>query len=131
MPYYTELNYANDRRNCERDKVPTVWIDDCTEVELPTKWEVCPVCNGEGKHVNPSIDCNGLTASDFAEDPDFYDSYMSGTYDVPCNKCGGRTTARVVDWDMLTPELREAYERQLDEEAAMYAEHMGELRMGA
>ncbi len=126
-----EMNFANDPRNCERDKVPTVYLDDNTKVELPTTWGVCLVCNGEGKHVNPSIDCGGLTRDDFNEDPDFLDDYLEGYYDVTCNKCGGRTTVRVVDWDAMTPELREAYESKLEAEAELRAEHLAELRMGA
>jgi hypothetical protein len=53
------------------------------------KWIVCPVCRGEGKVVNPSIDCNGLSASDFREDPDFAEAYWSGDYDVACAGCRG------------------------------------------
>ena len=58
------------------------------------KWIVCPVCEGEGKTVNPAIDCNGLTAEDSREDPDFAESYMSGMYDITCQGCQGK---RVVD----------------------------------
>lgn len=48
------------------------------------------LCRGRGKHVNPAIDCGGIPASDFAEDPDFAESYFRGHYDVPCAACGGR-----------------------------------------
>lgn len=54
---------------------------------------VCPTCEGRGSHVNPGIDAEGLSAEDFAEDPDFEESYFRGDYDVPCAECGG---ARVV-----------------------------------
>jgi len=129
------MNYAADPRNCEQAKKPVLFLDDgpgkYKQVELPTKWEVCPICDGEGKHVNPSIDCGGLTADDFAEDPDFMDEYMSGTYDVACNYCCGRTTVLAVDWDALTPDQANAYNQQLDDERATRAEHQAELRMGA
>ena len=52
-------------------------------------WTICPACEGEGKTVNPSIDANGLTAEDFADDPDFADDYRNGRYDVACRACGG------------------------------------------
>ena len=88
-----ERNYANDARvTATLAEVPTLHGR-----PLPHRWEVCPLCNGEGKHVNPSIDCNGLTAEDFDEDPDFAEDYMSGMYDVQCRQCGGRTTVPVVD----------------------------------
>ena len=58
--------------------------------EVPMEWGVCPTCQGEGKHVNPSIDAHGLSAEDFAEDPEFAEDYMRGTYDVPCHECQGQ-----------------------------------------
>lgn len=122
------LNYARDHRNRRGPRL-VVEIDE-VEHELPTKWEVCSVCDGEGKHVNPSIDCNGLSAEDFDEDPDFAEAYFDGAYDVPCNRCNGRSTERVVDWDKVPPELRAAYERQAREEADYQAERWAEIRMG-
>jgi hypothetical protein len=76
-----------------------VYDDDDTELEvvLPAHWEVCGTCEGRGSHVNPSIDCNGLSAEDFAEDPDFAEEYMSGRFDVTCYGCNGRTTELVID----------------------------------
>jgi hypothetical protein len=48
-----------------------------------------PCLRGEGTCVNPNIDANGLTAEDFAEDPDFAEDYFGGVYDVRCAACGG------------------------------------------
>lgn len=61
---------------------------------MKTKWTVCPVCDGEGKTVNPAIDSHGLTAEDFNEDPDFSEDYKSGLYDITCRGCDGQ---RVVE----------------------------------
>jgi len=47
------------------DRNMTAFVD---EMEVPIHYVVCPTCNGRGKHVNPSIDCNGLTAEDFEQD---------------------------------------------------------------
>lgn len=58
------------------------------------RWIICPACDGEGTCVNPNIDANGLTAEDFAEDPDFSENYMSGLYDVTCGACHGRGSIR-------------------------------------
>lgn len=129
------LNYARDPRNCELAKPPVLYFvddDGCdSEIELPTKWAVCPVCKGKGKHVNPAIDCCGLTSEDFCEDEEFGQDYMEGVYDVPCNSCGGRTTVQAVDWDALTAEQREAYEEQLREEDNYRACYLAEVRAGA
>lgn len=98
------------------------------EEKLPTTWESCPVCHGEGKHVNPAIDAGGLTAADFHEDPDFAAEYMRGTYDVTCNRCCGRTTVKGVDWDALTDQQRKLYEEQLVADAEYRAERLAEIR---
>ena len=110
----------------ERDE--SAW---CAEVPLPWQYEVCPVCRGKGTHVNPSIDCDGLTREDFDEDPDFRDDYLRGVYDVPCNHCGGKRVVPDVDWDALSEEIAEMYREQLADEAMYRREQMAELRMGA
>lgn len=93
----------------------TVTITDANgdELRLPAHFEVCPRCDGVGSHVNPSIDGNGLTAEDFAEDPDFADEYMRGTYDVPCTECHGERVVAQVDVEALTPDQRAAWESYL------------------
>ncbi len=130
MTVIDDLNYFNDPRN-RPAREPVLYHDDGTEERLPTRWEVCHVCGGEGKHVNPSIDAGGISADEFHDDPDFHESYMRGDYDVTCNRCNGRTTVAVVDIDKLTPEQKHAYARQLQDEADDRAERMAEIRMGA
>lgn len=73
---------------------------ECGLLVLKAKFEVCPTCEGKGSHVNPSIDSHGLSAEDFAEDPDFREDYMNGTYDVPCAECGGKRVVMVPDESM-------------------------------
>lgn len=68
---------------------------------MSAKWVICPACGGDGSHVNPNIDANGLTAEDFAEDPDFADDYMSGVYDVRCSVCSGTGKIRPADFERL------------------------------
>lgn len=74
-------------------------------LDVEAHYEVCPTCEGHGKHVNPSIDSNGLTAEDFEEDPDFREEYMSGSYDVTCYQCGGK---RVVPSVAFPEDVQEA-----------------------
>lgn len=130
-----DLNWSHDHRNCRRASAPVLYLStedgSTVEIALPTRWAVCPVCQGAGTHVNPSIDCGGLSAEDFDEDPDFAEDYMAGAYDVPCNRCGGRTTVPEVDVSRLSPELADAYERQCRDEAADRACELAEMRMGA
>ena len=54
------------------------------------QFAVCPTCDGNGTHVNPSIDAHGLSREDFDGDPDFEESYFAGDYDVSCAECGGQ-----------------------------------------
>jgi DNA-directed RNA polymerase subunit RPC12/RpoP len=129
-----DLNYLNDPRNQgpAEDK-PILYLEednDIKEVELPTHWEVCDVCRGEGKHVNPAIDCGGIS-EEMEDDPDFRENYMSGMYDVTCNHCGGKRVVKGVDWEAMSDEHQKLYERQLQQAHNDHLEHMAELRMGA
>lgn len=130
MSYIEDLNYYNDRRTRDNSPTTTICIDD-EEIELPTKWQICNICNGDGKTVNPGIDCGGLTREDFLEDPDFEADYFSGVYDVPCMTCKGSGKVRVPDFDRLTAEQLEAYEEQEREEAEYQAICRAERMMGA
>lgn len=117
-----DLNYYGDERNTKPGEIPA---------GFPTKYEVCPVCNGKGTHVNPSIDAGGLTYEDFDQDPEFYHDYMSGMYDVTCNHCEGRTTILVVDRDRLTDAQREELEEIEQDAREDRALYLAEMRAGA
>lgn len=125
------LNHVNDARNCKADAVPVLFLEDGTEFVLPTVWGVCDVCDGVGSHVDPAIDAGGLSADDFRDDLDFEEDYRAGTYDVPCAKCRGRTTVRVVALDRLTDDQRKLYEQQLRGDAEYEAECRAEYLAGA
>lgn len=133
--YLERMNLANDPRfNPPEQKFVLYEVDEkgrATETSLPTHWEVCPMCHGEGKHVNPNIDAGGLTAEDFAEDPEFMEEYMSGTYDIPCNACKGRCTVKAVSMEQLSEKTRKAYEKQLQEEAHYRSIERAEFIAGA
>jgi hypothetical protein len=100
------------------------------EVQVPVKFEVCPTCEGKGTHVNPSVDAGGLTAEDFAEDPDFAEEYMSGTYDVGCYECKGERVVPVIDRERADPKVIEALDKQAEDRAQYRAEVEAERRMG-
>jgi len=71
-------------------------------VEMPAHFEVCPRCEGTGTHVHEGVDGNGLSAQDFAEDPDFKEQYFAGVYDVTCTECCGKRVVPVVDVQKCT-----------------------------
>jgi|15BtaG_2_1085339.scaffolds.fasta_scaffold03644_13 hypothetical protein len=112
------------------NKKPVVEDENGVEHELPVRFEVCGTCQGRGSHVNPSIDSHGLTSEDFAEDPGFYEDYMSGRYDQTCNECHGLRVVEVVDRDMCDAGLLAAYDAEMKADAEFAAECAAERRMG-
>lgn len=107
----------------------TVVLEDGTEITLPTIMAVCPRCEGRGTHVNPSIDGNGITADEMAElGDDFREDYMSGVYDVPCERCHGANVIPVVNREACTPEALAAYDAEQRAEAEYRAECRSEAR---
>lgn len=77
---------------------------------MKQRWIICPVREGEGTTVNPNIDAHGLSAKDFAEDPDFLEAYMSVAYDITCRGCDGR---RVVSPGRTSKLSQSAADRRL------------------
>ena len=144
MSYIDELNYYGDHRVRVRDKrernllrvnkdrttATIILTDDDSEVIIPIIWEVCDTCEGKGTHVNPSIDANGLSADDFAEDPDFAEDYRSGVYDVAFYGCDGERVIAVADTERMEPELRERWEKQVQEEIEYQRISRAEKAMG-
>jgi hypothetical protein len=122
-------NIATDARSRGPAKAPILYMENGDEIELPTHWAVCPVCDGNGKHVNPAIDAGGLS-EEMMGDPDFIDGYMSGVYDQTCNRCEGKRVVPEVDWNAMTAEQHEMYEAQLEIEAGDEAERLAEIRAG-
>lgn len=82
--------------------------EEAERVEFTGPWMICPMCEGEGTHVNPSIDSHGLTREDFDEDPDFAEGYRKGDYDVACVGCGGSGKIREDAWQARSKRLGEA-----------------------
>jgi len=79
-------------------KLHDIKVDfDEVEVTLPGKYEVCPKCEGRGSIVNPSVDGNGISPEQFAEDPDFEEAYFAGVYDIKCPECHGQRVVAVPD----------------------------------
>lgn len=105
---------------------------DGEEVELPTTWEICSTCRGEGKHVNPNIDGHGITAEEWERDWDdeSREAYFSGVYDVRCDNCDGSGKVREPNEKMMTPALRKAWRQWQRDEAEYRAMVAAERRFG-
>lgn len=116
-----------------RPPITTVWDEKTKqEVALPTKWEICDNCRGNGTHVNPSIDGHGISTDDECwQDDDFREGYFSGRYDVRCDNCNGSGKVQVPDEARCTPEQLEAVHQAWRERAEYEAECAAERRMGA
>ncbi len=102
------------------------------EFSLAAKFEVCRRCNGEGTHTNPSIDGNGITASEMEElGEDFREDYMAGVYDVQCSECKGTRVTAVPDPSRWTFAQKRAYVKHLLGQREMAREDASErwLRM--
>ena len=153
--FIEELNFHNDARTrAQRDergytvlseRLPTLRIqfsDDLVEaileaeaqpadwdgvLEVSFKYEVCPFCEGRGKHVNPSIDSNGLTSEDF-DDRDFAEDYAEGAYDVTCYECHGK---KVVPEIVLPTKIQEILDDWCESNADYRRVEMAERMSGA
>ena len=111
-------------------KPPSLFIDD-EEHFLPWRYEVCPLCQGRGRHTNPAIDAHGISPEEFAADPDFAADYFGGVYDVTCYECKGHNVVPVVDRDALDADMLAAYDAQITEEAEFRSVCEAERRAGA
>ena len=130
MSRIDDINYFSDSRvRAKRSEIPYITLDDGSEQPLPWMYEVCDLCNGHGKHVNPSIDSGGLS-EEMMDDPEFLEEYMTGTYDVECHQCGGKRVVYVADWSRMTDEQRTRWNQEREWEEQYEAERMYELRMG-
>ena len=109
--------------------------DDGNEVEVhvPFKWEICDRCRGDSTHVNPSIDGNGITASEWEEewDDESREMYMSGGYDVACHDCGGSSKVKEPDESVLTEDERRRWDKHCEDEMHYRMMCEAERRMGA
>ena len=100
------------------------------DMEIPAIFGVCDTCDGKGKHVNPSIDSNGLSREDFDNDPDFEEDYFNGFYDVDCNECHGKRVSPEVAWDKLSKENERFVREHIQSHYDYQAECDMERRMG-
>ena len=70
-------------------------------IQAPIHNALCPMCEGDGTVVNPSIDFNGLSNEDFYDDPEFEEDYHSGRYDIQCPNCKGNKIIQTINYDQV------------------------------
>ena len=126
---YREISRKWYQDFSEKEMLFTIEADNGEDLHVPAIWEVCSVCDGKGKHVNPSIDSNGLTAEDF-EDRDFEEDYFSGVYDVPCSCCRGNRVEPIVNWSAMDDKLKAYVQDYIDNWFSYQQECWNERKMG-
>lgn len=103
------------------------------EIRCTTKWQPCSQCNGKGKTVNPSIDAGGLPGDYFDDDPEDYERYINGEYDINCTKCCGAKEEQILEYDTENPLYNWCASRldeQLECDYQSALEYAQEKRMG-
>lgn len=107
----------------------TIEDNDGNEVTLPTRWAICPECDGHGKS---SAYLGAITADDRERDwsEEEFDEYLRGGYDRRCDACEGSGKVKEVDWRRLSNAEREVWRAKCEEEAAYRAECRLERMMG-
>lgn len=110
----------------EEDGRRYILLDEEDPIKVLCCWGVCDMCNGNGKHINPSIDCCGLSS----EDMDFED-YTSGVYDITCAKCKGLRVVPIVDRQYADLVMLERYDAWMKDEWDSARESAAERSMGA
>lgn len=142
-----DYNYHNDSRvragerrspfqdvdECKRTATVILEDEDGNEepVQVHVSRVVCQTCEGDGKHVNPSVDAGGLSQEDFDEDRDFRDEYMGGMYDVTCYECQGLRVTWELDEAATGKDLVRRFRKAEREQAEFEAVSRAERMMGA
>lgn len=109
-------------------RTPFLCIGDDEEIELPFKWQICSSCDGHGKS---SAYLGAYTSSEMDEaGPEFFDDYMAGRYDRPCEHCEGGKV-KVADYSQMTKKQISLYREQVREDREFAALCRAERAMGA
>jgi hypothetical protein len=107
---------------------PFIYVDDFPEDRkyLPTKWEICPSCLGDGT-IRPNISDETY----FDMDPDERADYREGLHDRYCTECNASGKIKVVDEARCDPADLEEYRTQEADRLASEYEAAAERKLGA
>lgn len=128
---------ASSKRWWDRLEGLTAYMKDYTQgededgepilIRIPVELIVCTSCDGKGSYVNPNIDRNGIDPDDFDLDPEFFEEYRGGVFDIQCAHCYGLRVIPVP----IEEEMRKRVQEGLDEEAEYQAMVQAEIDFGA
>lgn len=85
---------------------------DVRDVPVPSKIVICDACSGKGSSSAYLGAFSGERLAEARADDEFWEDYMSGKLDRPCETCGGAGRVFVPDEDRCSPELLAAIEEQ-------------------
>jgi len=106
----------------------TLYTDD-GERELPFMWAICDDCSGHGKSSAYLGAFSGRRLEEAQADTEFWEDYLAGVYDRPCEGCKGSGKVKIVDESRLSPEDLAAWRAQVADDAADAAERRAEWLM--
>lgn len=113
-----------------QDQTLTIENDGGEEIEIPSRFEVCPTCEGRGQH---SRRFGAIAMEDFMGpdwDDDSRDDYLSGRYDERCEECQGKRVVSVADRARCTPEQIKLIDADFESRCEMRAIEEAERRFG-
>ena len=98
-------------------------------IEVYGQYEVCPTCQGEGRHVRNDLDQSKLV-EDMEADGDWegIEAYYKGAYDKTCATCQGERVILVPHLPSWAKKIIQAYEDDMYEHKQ---EVLAERRFGA
>ena len=109
---------------------PTLFDGDTdAEIVLPSKWEICGTCSGNGKH---SLRFGAITQEDrYADwDEDSFADYCEGHYDHRCGDCEGEGKVRVADRSQMTRDQIHKWDAQVSDNYEIDAIQRAEIAFG-
>ena len=97
-----------------RSSIPVIYDASDEPKELPWKWAICGRCDGHGQS-SEHLGC--VTREDRDDDPEFFEAYMRGDFDRPCEHCEDGKV-RVVDRDRCSADDLADYDQQVADDLA-------------
>ena len=120
---FTYTDHSESTEGSETDESGEV-----TEA-LPARWEICHICEGDGKH---SRHMGAITESDRAQwSEEEIQGYFAGAYDIKCDDCKGMGKTLVLNVEAISdPDTKRDVKRQLRESRKLAKEQAHEIAMG-
>lgn len=98
-------------------------------IDIFTLNEVCPVCQGRGKH---SQNLGAFAGDEMDEMGDeFRQDYIAGYYDTQCEECKGLRVVEVLDRTKTAGRVVALIDGMISDHEDMYATEAAERRAGA